>query len=288
MKPFGVSCASNGCTERSTAMLDEAAVFWTKHGPFHYCPKHSAVVPSPMPTISMQFPREGEGGIRGVYAKEPDLLEGEASPGEFRRRDEMKAAEQAQAARLDAALAAMTDLVAGVIKDGSRLRFQQAERLCRLAHDVQSVLDPRTADFLGEDVHQFDINDNPPELIGGGLRRVQRWNPRMQNAAGNVGGDQGEMLRGMMATLSTFTDHRNVSEDASAAESEARELNMYLEMPKDLQQRFAARIAQLEKRIMNRTKGDDDALVHPDVERGLQPGGEGQEDAPARERPDGG
>jgi hypothetical protein len=282
MKPFGVTCSMNGCTERNDAPLDEAPAGWRKYGVFSYCPKHALCGPGhylcwyydyPLCAVCADKPDKdtpistpvpvGEGKITGVSAKEPEKTGPSA----------------------DAVLAATTRLVADVLQAGGRLRFQQAEKICQLAHEFQRVLEPRTEDFLAETgaVEPFRADGLP--ILGAAVRR---WNPRLQQAVGG-NNDLGEMMRGMMTAVEGVVGPRAEAERANVAETEARELGLLLDLPDDVRLKFHGRIAFLMERINDRSKGDADAVVHPDVERGLLARGDGaQEDAPAGERPDGG
>lgn len=250
MKPFLVTCSASGCAARDKAELDGAPPGWVKIGLQMYCPDHHP----------------------------------EAAPVESPKLNPFA----------DVALVAVTRLIVDVVQGDDRLRFYKAEKLCRLVSEMRQTLEPRVDDYLSESAETrrdggFDPRGiqigEPLPMIG---RAVRRWNPRDQQVVGGRLGDQGDILREMMAALGASSESRRQQELADVAAAEAQELAVLLDLHEDDRERFEKRIALLEKRINERGKEDEHEMVHPELERGLRAGEDGRrQDASDGSRPDG-
>jgi len=217
---------------------------------------------------------------------EPELLEGEAYPGEFARRREFEHQKWIEKENLKTTLHGVRSLILHAL-EGETPDFLKAKRLCDVAEQLRRALGTRVGDFggqqlAGEPDFACQVDDAEP-----GLRR-------MGAGVGRIGGGMEDLTRMLLGLLEHQTGTRSVADgaatkasDARVRETEALELESLVKlvgmMPDgDARTRIQKRIDTITKNMEETTDG----LVHPDVLGGRQALREGGEDAGAADGDD--
>lgn len=174
-------------------------------------------------------------------------------------------------ASVEVALNAIAALVGDYMGSTHPARYFKAGRYCKIAGDLKEMIAGRVAEF----------DDGAIEFENGGLQPLRRFRQP------GVGDGQADLVREMLAAFQKFSTDQVKNREAGAGRDDAGELGELLCLPEDAQKRLRARIEQLTARISKRAKEESDELVHPDVLRGHQARGEGQDDASSSVAADG-
>lgn len=190
------------------------------------------------------------------------------------------------------ALSAITKVITNAVGSDRADRFAEVERLSKVAQSLCRAVATRVEDFDDEQGVGMNIYQNDAVAYAEGRirrnRRGQLINEVAYNIGGNVGPNDADEVRRQL--LETEGVRNRIEAEKDLAElrlTKTRELHYLVQPINPYGGTLASTDPGLKRRVevlkdelvngnLHLQRGDEDEVVHPELPRGHQPGGEGQ------------